>query len=90
MAILSEPQRQPSSRRSWYRFEAAAVALFFGLCRILPIDWASGFGGWLGPALGVTAQARRNFALPDLRPTSGSHRSRHVGDLGRVAAEYPH
>jgi len=36
--------------------------LFFGLCRILPIDWASRFDGWLGPALGVTAQARRNFA----------------------------
>jgi KDO2-lipid IV(A) lauroyltransferase len=80
-----------------YRFEAVCVALFFALCRIMPIDMASGFGGWLGrclgPALGVSRQARRNLvaAFPDWPPTEVERVVRGMWDnLGRVAAEYPY
>jgi Kdo2-lipid IVA lauroyltransferase/acyltransferase len=80
-----------------YRAEAACVALFFALCRLLPIDMASGFGGWLGrhlgPALSVSRQARRNVAaaFPDWLPAEIERVIRRMWDnLGRVAAEYPH
>jgi KDO2-lipid IV(A) lauroyltransferase len=96
VVTLSETHRRNSAKRSWYRVEAAAVALFFGLCRILPLDLASGMGGWLGrrlgPALGVTAQARRNLAtaFPDWPPSEIERVVRGMWDnLGRVAAEYP-
>ena len=73
------------------------MALFFALSRALPVDVASGLGGWLarrvGPALGVTAQARRNLAaaLPALSAAEAESVIRGMWDnLGRVAAEYPH
>lgn len=97
MVTLSEPQSRLAPKRSWYRIEGAAVGLFFGLCRVLPLDWASGLGGWLarriGPAIGVTSQARRNLAaaLPGLPPSEIDHIIRDMWEnLGRVAAEYPH
>ncbi len=97
MVTLSEPRRLPSSRQSWYRVEAVFVAVFFGLCRILPLDLASWFGGWLGrrigPHLGVTAQARANIAaaFPNLPADRIERIIRGMWDnLGRVAAEYPH
>jgi Kdo2-lipid IVA lauroyltransferase/acyltransferase len=97
MVTLSEPQTRSSPKRSWYRIESAAVGLFFGLCRMLPLDLASGFGGWLGrrlgPALGITSQARRNLAaaLPDLPASEIDRIIRGMWEnLGRVAAEYPH
>ena len=44
-----------------------ALALFLGFCRILPIDWASGLGGWIGrtigPAMGQSRKAARNLRL---------------------------
>jgi KDO2-lipid IV(A) lauroyltransferase len=97
MVTLSETRRQPAARQSWYRVEAFFVAVFFGLCRILPLDLASWFGGWLGrrigPGLGATAQARANLAaaLPELPPEAIDRIVRGMWDnLGRVAAEYPH
>ena len=97
MVTLSEPRRQPSPRQSWYRFEAVFVALFFGLCRMLPLDVASWFGGclgrWIGPVLGATSQARANLAaaFPDLPADEIDRIIRGMWDnLGRVAAEYPH
>jgi Kdo2-lipid IVA lauroyltransferase/acyltransferase len=97
MVTLSEPQTRSSPKKSWYRIEGAAVGMFFGLSRMLPLDLASGLGGWLarriGPALGVTAQARRNLAaaLPDLSAAEIERVIRGMWDnLGRVAAEYPH
>src|SRR5689334_5457043 len=97
MVTLSEPQTRSSPKRSWYRIEGAAVGLFFGLCRLLPLDLASGLGGWLarriGPSLGVTSQARRNLAaaLPDIPASEIDSIIRGMWEnLGRVAAEYPH
>jgi KDO2-lipid IV(A) lauroyltransferase len=97
VATLSEPRRR-FYKAGWSdAVEGAAVGFFFALCRILPLDLASGFGGWLGrrigPGLGVTAQARRNLAaaLPDLPPAEIERVIAGMWDnLGRVAAEYPH
>lgn len=94
---LSEPRRRFAPSRPSYRIEASCVALFFALCRLWPIDIASGIGGWLGrrlgPLLGVSRQARRNLAaaFPDW-PNAEIERvvSRMWDNLGRVAAEYPH
>ncbi|MGE0257723.1 MAG: lauroyl acyltransferase [Alphaproteobacteria bacterium] len=97
MVTLSETRRPPESRQSWYRVEAAFVAVFFGLCRMMPLDAASWFGGWLGrrigPGLGVSAQARANLAaaFPELTADAIERIVRGMWDnLGRVAAEYPH
>src|ERR1041384_560724 len=94
---LSAPRRRVAPSRWSYRIQAARVALFFALCRLLPIDIASGVGGWLGrcvgPALGVSRQARRNLAaaFPDWAPAEIERVVRGMWDnLGRVAAEYPH
>src|ERR687893_695011 len=93
---LSEPRGRFAPSRLSYRFEAACVAPFFALCRLLPIDMASGFGGWLGrrlgPALGISRQARRNLAaaFPDWPPAEVERVVRGMWDnLGRIAAEYP-
>ena len=97
VVTLSEP-RKPAVQPTWaYRLEAWAAALFFALAGALPIDTASGFGGWLarriGPALRASKQARRNLAaaLPELAPAEIEKIVRGMWDnLGRVAAEYPH
>ena len=71
MVTLSEPHRRSVPSPWPHRAEAACVALFFALCRLLPIDTASWIGGRLGrrigPLLGVSRQARRNLAaaFPD-------------------------
>jgi KDO2-lipid IV(A) lauroyltransferase len=97
MVTLSEPQSRNLSRQSRYRIEAVFAGLFFGLCRILPLDVASWLGGWLGrrigPGLRVTARARANLAaaFPDLPGAEIDRIIRGMWDnLGRVAAEYPH
>ncbi|MSP49892.1 MAG: lauroyl acyltransferase [Alphaproteobacteria bacterium] len=69
----------------------------YGIFRALPIDWASGFGGWvgrnLGPRLGLSRRARRNLALamPEL---TAAEIERIVVDmwdnLGRSVGEMPH
>ena len=35
-------------RQAGYFTQAVLLALFLGLCRLLPVDWASGLGGWIG------------------------------------------
>lgn len=94
---ISEPQKQDLRAPWWYRCEAWGAALFFAIAGALPIDAASGLGGWLarriGPALGVSRQARRNLAaaLPELSTADIETVLRGMWDnLGRVAAEYPH
>jgi KDO2-lipid IV(A) lauroyltransferase len=79
------------------RIEAGGAALFFALMRALPIDAASGLGGWLarhiGPRLGISNRARRNLAaaLPELSAAEIERVVTGMWDnLGRVAAEYPH
>jgi KDO2-lipid IV(A) lauroyltransferase len=77
--------------------EAAVVWMIFHLFRLLPVDQASAFGGWVGRVIGyrlpVSDQARKNLerALPEL---DESARERVIfgmwDNLGRTAAEFPH
>ena len=73
------------------------MGLFFGLCRMLPLDLASGFGGWLGRAARSCARHYVPGPPQSRRCAAGSaglrdrpHHPGYVGNLGRVAAEYPH
>lgn len=80
-----------------YRIEAAAVIAAFTLFRLLPMDWASALGGWIGrtvgPRLGASRKAERNLALALPGLDERARRRVVVGmwdNLGRVMAEYPH
>ena len=89
---------EPSfGRRAGYLVQAILLGAFLGLCRILPADWASGLGGWIGrtvgPRLAQTRKATRNLAraFPDNSPAENHRIIRGMWDnLGRVVAEYPH
>src|SRR5687767_281053 len=67
-----------------HALEAAVVLALYGALRLLPMDWASGIGGWLGrllgPRLGITRRARRNLRLvmPEL---SEAEIERIVGEM---------
>ena len=85
------------TRRIGYFAQAVVLAAFLGLCRILPVDWASALGGFLGRAIGPhmaqSRKAARNLsrALPDNSPEQNQHIILGMWDnLGRVIAEYPH
>ena len=78
-------------------FQAFALAVFFGFCRLLPIDWASGLGGWIGRSvvsrMATSRKAARNVARAFRENTDVENRRILIGmwdNLGRVAAEYPH
>ncbi len=80
-----------------YPAEAAAIHLLYHVIAVLPVDWASALGGWLGRGIGpwlpFSRRALTNLrrALPDL-PDS-RHREILQGmwdNLGRVMAEHPH
>jgi KDO2-lipid IV(A) lauroyltransferase len=80
-----------------YALQAVVLALFLGLCRILPVDWASGLGGWIGrgvgPLMGQNRKANRNLAraFPQNSAETNARILRGMWDnLGRVIAEYPH
>lgn len=80
-----------------HRLEAAAARLLYGLVRLLPVDVASGLGGWLartvGPRLGVSNRARHNLrrAFPDKGPAEIEAIVKGMWDnLGRTAFEYAH
>ena len=84
-------------RRLRYAGEAAGMLLAYGIFRALPIDWASGLGGWLGrtlgPRLGFSRRARRNLALamPELSAAEIEQIVAAMWDnLGRSAGEVPH
>ena len=84
-------------RRLRYAAETAAVLAAYALLKVLPIDRASGLGGWLGrtlgPKLGLSRRARRNLklAMPEL---DAEAIERIVGEmwdnLGRFGGEMPH
>lgn len=89
MKLLSKPARQ--------RLEAVAARIALSLFRALPVDAASGLGGWLartiGPRLGVSAVARRNLGLafPDKSAAEIDAIVVQVWDnMGRVVGEIPH
>ncbi len=71
--------------------------MFLGFCRLLPVDWASGLGGWIGrtvgPVMGQNKKAARNLAraFPDNSTETNASIIHGMWDnLGRVIAEYPH
>ena len=94
-------KRGPRTRQIYriiaYPLQAAGALLIYGFFRMLPMDWASGVGGWLGrtlgPSLGFSARARRNIALvlPDLTEDAASEILAEMWDnFGRVLGEMPH
>ncbi len=77
--------------------EGAGLMLGYGFFRVLPLDWASGLGGFLGrtigPRLGITKRAEENIkaAMPQLSALERAHVIAGMWEnLGRVIAEYPH
>jgi len=93
--------RTPLQRRliRWFLHPPQAVAAFllYGLLRVLPVDAASAFGGWLlrriGPLTRSDAVARRNLqrAFPDKDREEINRIVRAVWDnFGRVMGEWPH
>lgn len=89
--------RLPLARRLRYAGEAVGLVIAYGIFRALPIDLASGLGGWLGrsigPRLGLSRRARRNLALamPELTPAEIERIVVGMWDnLGRSAGEVPH
>jgi KDO2-lipid IV(A) lauroyltransferase len=79
-----------------YVLELIGYVAFTGLIRALPIDWASGFGGWVlkifGPLTSIhkTADMNIRLAFPDM---SVADRKRLLTaqweNTGRVFAEFP-
>lgn len=77
-----------------YLIEAILLAILMGVSKILPVQWASNFGGWvgrnLGPRLAASRKAVNNIkaSLPD---NDADIILRGMWDnLGRVMMEYPH
>lgn len=97
MAEATVPPR-PLAHPIRYRLEAAGAWLLLGLCRLLPVDIASGLGAgigrcadWLLP--GASQRAERHLALA--MPEIDSVRRRRIvagmwANLGRTVAELGH
>jgi len=90
-------ERAPPGRRLRHAAEIAGILAAYAMFRLLPVDAASGFGGWigrsLGPRLGLSRRARRNLslAMPELSPAEVERVVRDMWDnLGRFAGEMPH
>ncbi len=80
-----------------YRLEAIAAILPLGLFKLLGLERASKFGGWLlrtiGPHVGVTRRARKNIerAMPDLTSAQVDQIIRDMWEnVGRTIGEYAH
>jgi KDO2-lipid IV(A) lauroyltransferase len=78
-------------------FEALGAFFAYALFAALPIDWASGLGGWvgriLGPALPMSKVARANLraVFPDMPDGERERILRAMWDMvGRIVGEYPH
>ena len=87
----------PGMKRARYLLEALVLYPVYWLFRLLPVDAASGLGGWIGRTLGprtaVTRRARRQLrdALPEMSDADRRRAIRQMWDnFGRVIAEYPH
>lgn len=85
-------------KRLNYAVQGIALFLFFGLFRILPLSWASGFGAWItrfiGPKLAINDRRVRvnlNIAFPDQGRHWQDNIIRQMWDhLGRTMAEAAH
>ena len=86
-----------SRKKIRYFFESIPLYLFYGLFKILPVDAASGLGGWIGktvgPRLGASKKALRNVCMAFPNTTEKEQKEIITGmweNLGRVFAEYAH
>jgi KDO2-lipid IV(A) lauroyltransferase len=77
--------------------EAAGLLLAMAVFASLPVDWASGLGGFIGrtagPSLGLSRRALRNLrqAMPENSEAENRRILRGMWDnLCRAIAEYPH
>jgi KDO2-lipid IV(A) lauroyltransferase len=84
-------------RQIRYALEALGAFLAYALFRALPIDWASGLGGWIGrkigPSLPLSRIARANLraVFPEKPDTERERILSGMWDMvGRIAGEYPH
>ncbi len=91
---MTEPRL---TRRVVHGLEGVGAIAMFAFFRLLPLEWASGLGGFLarsiGPRLAISRRARRNLrrALPEIGEDEAGRIIRGMWDnLGRVIAEYPH
>ena len=82
-------------QRLVYALQSIGIAIFFGLLRLLPVDWASGLGGFIGRRLGphfpISAVGERNLraAFPEKSDAEIGTILRGAWDnLGRTFAEY--
>lgn len=80
-----------------YFLEAILVYIFYGFCKIMPVDTASNFGGFLGEHIGIRLAASRKAyknlqrVFPENTQEQNDSIVREVwNNLGRVMAEYPH
>ncbi len=89
--------QHPVMRRFNHLWQAALVYLFTLLFWALPLEAASGLGGWIGrnigPRLGISKRARKNldYIFPEKTDFEKKEIIAEMWDnLGRVTAESPH
>jgi Kdo2-lipid IVA lauroyltransferase/acyltransferase len=87
----------PSKFTFWNVVEYVAVWTTLRLLALLPVDWASGYGGFIGRWFGpLTPRNRRALANLELALPNLSVRERRAiargmwGNVGRIVAEHPH
>ena len=92
---MSKPRQSLAQDLAW-RFEALGYDLFVGVMRLLGVDAASAFGGWLlktvGPLTGAHKTARRNLRLCFPDKDDAWHEAMLAAqweNVGRLSAEFP-
>ncbi len=92
---MSKPRQSLAQDLAW-RLEALGYDLFIGLVRLLGVDAASAFGGWLlqriGPLTGAHKTARRNLRLAFPDKDDAWHEALLAAqweNVGRLSAEFP-
>jgi KDO2-lipid IV(A) lauroyltransferase len=95
MDAIERPRDLP--RQAIHLAQAAGLVAVMTVFGVLPVDWASKLGGFLGrtfgPRLGLSRRALANIgrALPDNDEAQNRRILRGMWDnLGRAVAEYPH
>jgi len=80
-----------------YILEASLLYLLMSISKLLPVNWASGFGGWVGrlvgPRLAASRKATTNIKESFPHKSDIEHNEILSGmwdNLGRVMMEYPH
>jgi len=92
---MSKPRQSLAQDLAW-RLEALGYDLFVGVMRLLGVDAASAFGGWLlkrvGPLTGAHKTARRNLRLCFPDKDDAWHEAMLAAqweNVGRLSAEFP-